>query len=328
MHINRSLLSVGGFAYAVFHAVLGFLWLESYQDKQTAIWPLIIYLALITSTILFYRGVRIPLAQAIITVAGAQYIPMLAQQKLDPSHFADYSTWYVMGIGTLLSAVSIRGHIWLAAVGMTFATLQITLWAGLENFFATGLLGAIMLFIGSSVINAGLVGAQVATQRYAQSNEQEAAETAAVAVAGEQRALLMRATLARSEELLSIIASGKPLSDQQRFEARLVEAGLRDEIRGRELMSRVTREAIDSARRRGISVTVLDEGGLHELSPEERSSVLHQISGALDGLTDGRVTIRAPKNEEWAATVAAFEPGSTTPKLWMRISPEAGCSDK
>jgi hypothetical protein len=328
MRINRSLLSIGGFAYAAFHAVLGFLWLESYSDPQTAVMPLVIYLILITSTILFYRGVRIPLAQAIITVAGAQFIPMLAQLKLDPSHFVDYSTWYVMGIGTLLSAVSIRGHIWLAAIGMALATLQITAWAGLENFFATGLLGAIMLFVGSSVINAGLVGAQVATQRYAQSNEQEAAETAAVAVAGEQRALLMRATLARSEELLSVIAAGQPLSEAQRFEARLVEAGLRDEIRGREMMSRVTREAIASARRRGVSVTVLDEGGLHELSHEQRSSVLQQISDALEGLTNGRVTIRAPKNEDWAATVAAFEPGSTTPKLWLRIKPNSSSSDK
>lgn len=328
MRIHRSLLSIGGFAYAAFHAVLGFLWLESYSDLQTAVLPLVVYLFLITSTILFYRGVRIPLAQAIITVAGAQFIPMLAQLKLEPSHFADYSTWYVMGIGTLLSAVSIRGHIWLAAVGMALATFQITAWAGLENFFATGLLGAIMLFIGSSVINAGLVGAQVATQRYAQSNEQEAAETAAVAVAGEQRALLMRATLARSEELLSVIAAGQPLSQEQRFEARLVEAGLRDEIRGRELMSRVTRTAIESARRRGVAVTVLDEGGLHELLHEQRASVLQQISEALDGLTDGRVTVRAPKNEDWAATVAAFEPGSTTPKLWLRISPSSGLVDK
>ena len=323
MRIDRLLLSIGGFAYAIFHAVLGFFWMEKYDDSQAALVPLAIYVVLAIPTILLYRGVNLPIAQAILTVIGVQLIPLWAQQHLQPEHFDDYSTWYVLGIGTLMSAVAIRGYVALAALGMIMTTVQVTLWAGVDNFFATGQLGPIMLLVGTSVVKYGLERASTETARYAELNEASAAKTASIQAAGVQRELLLRETLGRSEHMLDLIAASATLTDAERAEARLIEAGLRDEIRGRDLMSAITRLAIEQARRRGVNVTVLDEGGFAELSEADRADLHAQIAAALAGLSSGRVTVRAPRGEDWSATIAAFDGESNEPSLWLRISPNA-----
>ena len=119
--------------------------------------------------------------------------------------------------------------------------------------------------------------------------------------------------------MLNRIASGDALSSHEQVEARLLEAALRDEIRGRDLLNERTRQAIDSARRRGVAVNVLDEGGLAEFSPEAREGLLDQVADALDQVTSGRVTIRSPRDERWQVTIAAFEDASNAPKLWLRL---------
>ncbi|MEN9606741.1 MAG: hypothetical protein RL605_569 [Actinomycetota bacterium] len=319
MKMNRALLSVGGFAYAMFHAVLGMFWAAEYDDTSWAFLAVGLYAALAISTILLYRGILLPMPQAIATAVLAQLIPVFAQSHLQTNHYSDYSTWYVLGIGTLMSTVALRGHIWIAVSGMTVTTIEVMAWAGWQNFFATGLLGPIMLLLGTCVVTVGLSRAATETALYAEQNAQAVAHTAAQKTAGEQRSMMLSETLSRTRPLLALIAEGKALTTAQRREARLTEAALRDEIRGRDLMSAVTREAIYAARERGVVVNVLDEGGLAQLGADQVARLHEQIAEALGSLQQGKVTIRAPKGEAWAVTVAAFDDSASTPTLWLKL---------
>ena len=198
MRMNRALLSIGGVAYALFHATLGLLWASEYQNSAAAYLSIGIYVVLALATMLLYRGMKIPLIQAVITVAGLLVIPPLSQSQLDLQHLTDYSTWYVMGIGTVLSAVALRRHVILAIVSMCAAIIEIMVWAGWQNFFASGLLGAIMLLAGTAVVTIGLRRAEAETSAFAEQNERSVAEAAAVLAAGEQRSKMMLETLTRS----------------------------------------------------------------------------------------------------------------------------------
>lgn len=323
MRMGRKLLAFAGFTYAMFHAMLGLLWASEYKDSSAAYLSLGIYLALAISTMLLYSGLKLPLLQALLTVQGVLIIPPLAQSQLDVAHHSDYSTWYVMGIGTVLSALALRGHIVLAVVAMVGATFELMAWAGWHNFFGTGVLGAIMLLIGTSVVRLGLERAETETNRYAELNAQSVAQAAAQKAASVQRATMLQETLARTRPLLEAIAAGRNLDDAQRQEARLTEAGLRDEIRGRDLMSAVTRDAIYAARKRGVIVNVLDEGGLGALGAEQVAELHDRIARVLDSLDTGRVTVRSPRGEDWAVTVAAFDDGESTPRVWLRMDAQA-----
>lgn len=320
IRIDRRILATTGFIYAMLHAALGILWVAEYENSQPAIWAIVLYVALVISTMLFYRGVRLPLAQAIITVALGLLVPLLAQTHQAPELFNDYSTWYVLGLGTLFAALAIRGHIPLAIAGLMLEIFVVLTWAGWFNFFAVGLLGATIIVAGACVVRVGIERATREADRFAVLNAAAAADAAALKAAGEQRAEFLRMTLDRARPMLERIASAEPLTPTERSSALLLEAGLRDEIRGKDLLSEVTRASIERARRRGVTVAVLDEGGIANLDTT-KAEILHQeIANLLDTVEAGKVTIRAPRDEAWLVTIAAFVESSSAPVLWRRIS--------
>ena len=320
IRIDRRILATTGFLYAMLHAVLGLFWVAEYENSEPALLAIGLYPVLVIPTMIFYRGVRLPLAQAIITVSLGLRVPLLAQTHHAPDHYGDYSTWYVVGLGTLFAAVAIRGHIPLAIAGVVLEVFVVLNWAGWANFFAAGLLGALIIVAGACVVKVGIERAASESDRYAELNAAAAAESAAMQAAGEQRAELLRATLDRARPMLERIASAAPLTENEKTDALLLEASLRDEIRGKDLLSDVTRASIEGARRRGVTVAVLDEGGIANLSPAALTQLHLEISRLLDTVSAGKVTIRAPRDEAWVATIAAFTEDSNAPVLWRRIT--------
>jgi hypothetical protein len=320
IRLRRWVMSVVATIYALFHAILGLLWLNRYQNGSAAVASLAIYLIVVVMTIVMYRGVRIPVAQAILSVTLALTIPPLAQSQLTAEHFDDYSTWYVLGLATIMSAISIRGYTVLAWIGTFIFTCEVLAWAGWGNFFASGLLGGIMLVIGTSVINVGLERASDEAKQYEQLNAETVARSAAMVAAGEQRSKLLKVTLTRAEPMLHVIATGSALTEGQRLEARILEASLRDEIRGGDLMAPSTRGAVEAARRRGVQVSMLDEGGLACLAEAQREPLWLKIAEVIAGIESGRVTVRSPIGERWVVTIAAFSEGENRPQVWLRLA--------
>lgn len=320
IRINRKLLSILGLMYALLHAVIGCFWVAAYEESLPAISAIALYLVTVLSTIVLYRGDRLPTVHAIAATVLGLLIPPLAQANLNASHFADYSTWYVNGLGTLFAVIAIRGHVVLALIGVVVESIEVAGWAGWNNFFASGLLGPLTMVAGACVVTVGLAKAADEARKYADLTTAAVAEAAALQAAGEQRAKLLRETLDKARPMLRRIAEPRALNEAERQEARLLEASLRDEIRGKDLIGRDTREAIDRARRRGLSVSVLDEGGVANLSSRQLARLHRRLAQELDALESGRVTIRAPKDEEWLLTIAAFSDDSNVPTLWLRLS--------
>lgn len=113
---------------------------------------------------------------------------------------------------------------------------------------------------------------------------------------------------ARVRPLLTRVAQGTTLTDGDVTEARLIEAKLRDGIRGRGLDVPRVRNAVWEARRRGVSVSVLDDGGLAVLGPDRSATVVAAAAEVLEAelaeLSSGDVVARiAPAGRNPVATV-------------------------
>jgi len=127
-------------------------------------------------------------------------------------------------------------------------------------------------------------------------------------------------TLQRAEPILSKIVENKgELTEEQRREAQYLEAGLRDLIRGRGLIDDRVSDAADRARQRGVKVELLDDGGLEDVEHSEREQILERVTEAIDSVSDGKITIRSPKGENWKVTIAAMSPQRSQPSVWERI---------
>ena len=117
------------------------------------------------------------------------------------------------------------------------------------------------------------------------------------------------ATTARlaSGMLHRIAAASDGLTDEDRFECRVLEQTIRDEIRGRRLLNDAVRAQVVTHRRRGALVQVNDDGGIDDLPVELLEPMLAQIAEAITGLASDRIIIRtAPRDSDKAITVVAM----------------------
>jgi hypothetical protein len=109
------------------------------------------------------------------------------------------------------------------------------------------------------------------------------------------------------------------LTSEQKSQAALAEVTLRDEIRGRDLISPRLRDAVRAARLRGVEVILLDEGGLDGQDPDLVSRLLNDVANSVEGVQRGKITIRAVKGEAWLITVLVTDSPSDPPVLWLRL---------
>ena len=119
--------------------------------------------------------------------------------------------------------------------------------------------------------------------------------------------------------LESISESNGSLSKSDRVKAQLTEAELRDQIRGRNLLSMDVVSETRSARQRGIEVQLLDDGGLDDLTDQERVPYLWEIATRLKDVKAGKVVVRAAKGDSWRVSMAAIRKESDSPDLFIRI---------
>lgn len=130
--------------------------------------------------------------------------------------------------------------------------------------------------------------------------EEQSALAAAVAERTEQRNRLDR--LARP--LLTRIASDIPLTVHERIECELLEAHLRDHLRAPALSTPLVDEAALEARRRGVEVLLIDDGGLDDADPSVVDRVRSQVATVLASAQSGAVRVRIlPPGRETVASV-------------------------
>ena len=321
LRVPTWLLSFFGLVFGLFHAVLGVIWINENDRAEIVIAALIAYVAILIATISVGESRALPRWVAWIDLTVCALIPLAINSQLDASHLGDYATWYVLGVGTILGGMAVRGRRVLAWVGLAVLVLEIAAWGGLGSLASTGLPGVLSLVVTGHAVSLGVERAVKAAQELNRLAAVSAAETAAVEAAGEVRSKLLDKTLRTALPALNLIAAlGGNLTDSQKREALLLEAALRDEIRGEALLNDSMRSAIKAARERGVEVLVLDEGGLDGLEPEEREQLLNRASASFVNVSAGRLTVRSPRGEDWRITVAAVRPGTAAPDLWLKLS--------
>ena len=321
LRVPTWLLSFFGLLFGLFHAVLGVVWINKNDRPEIVIAALVAYVAILIPTIAVGRSRAMPKLVAVVDVVICALIPLAINTQLNPAHLTDYATWYVLGVGTILGGMAVRGQRMLAWFGLIILVGEIAMWGGLESLASTGLPGVLSLLVTGHAVSVGVERAVASTTELNRLAEVSAAETASMEAASQVRSTLLEKTLRTALPALNLIAAlGGSLTEQQKSEALLLEAGLRDEIRGEALLNDAMRKAIKDARQRGVEVLVLDEGGLTGLSDTEREIILNRAAASFVNVSAGRLTVRAPQGEEWRITVAAVRPGHSAPDLWLKLS--------
>jgi hypothetical protein len=259
-----------------------------------------------------------PIWLAVVNLLVAIAIPQLVQVAIDVTATGSQSSWYVTGVGALMAVTAIRGHAAISWVGMAIMALYVLTWGGIGSLFDTGLAGALALVVAAHAISYSLDRSEIETKQYLQKSIEIQALSAADSVTRQERSRRFSETLEVAYPLLKKISRGE-INQESRLEAKMLEAQLRDAIRGRNLINEKLRASIYSARQRGIEVTVLDEGGLDSITNLARDQIRNRLATELDQVVEGRVTIRASRGSKTSTTFVASRPGTATPDVFLRL---------
>ena len=239
------------------------------------------------------KRMRMPDWLAAFDLAVAIVLPLLVTSQLDPDVDNRYATWYVAAVGTLMTIAAARRQLLVAWVGVIALAVQTVVWAGPLALATLGVIGSIVWVAIAHTLTSALTSAGRETRRYAQAEREAAAWQAAQdAHLFEGRMRLGQTERLAAPMLRRIADRDGRLTDTQRAECRTLEASIRDEIRGRMLLTDAVRTEVRRARERGIVVTLLDEGGIDDLDEATRDRVLSRLAEAIAASNADRIIAR------------------------------------
>jgi hypothetical protein len=329
--IPRWLLLVLAALFSTYHVMLAITSIRIPASPWPTIVALVLYALATIASLSVGSRVRMPDWLAAFDLAVCIVMPVLVTSQLDPSEPNGYATWYVAAVGTLMTIAAARRQILAAWLGVIALAVQTVVWAGPLALGTLGVIGSIAWVAIAHMLAAALGTAARETRRYAQA-EREAAEWQAAQDAHvfEGRARLAHTNRVAAPMLRRIADRGGVLTPAQRQECRILEAAIRDEIRGRMLLTDDVRHEVQRARERGATVTLLDEGGIDELPEEERGRVLTRLAEAIATSNADRIIARTAAETSVAAVtvvgltapapgVALEDPDDLDVEFWLEI---------
>lgn len=345
--VPRPLIVLVGALFSGYLIVLGVssLPLGYASADAPVIVALAIYAAATIAVLVPGRRPRMPVWLASLAVAVAVMLPILVSAVLDPRREGGngYATWYVAAVGTLMTITVIRGRAGFAWAGIGFLVVQTALWAGPAALIGIGVVGSASWVAVAHLLTNALAKAVRDSQRFAIA-ERGAAEWQAVQEAhlNERQFRLGQTTVMALPMLRTIQQSAGELTAAQRAECLFLEGSIRDEIRGRRLLNDAVREQVMLARRRGTTVTLLDEGGIDDIEGEDLDRVLAALADALRRTNADKVIARTvPEGSDVAVTVVGLrssDDGSASllgdsldddeVELWLEIPRPTGSDDQ
>jgi hypothetical protein len=296
-------------------ALIGF---DRYDNWRFALGAILIYVFVALFSVFYYRTREMPALLAWISLLVVVIVPLLIHEAIDVSTVDSQTSWYVSGLGALMAVTAIRGQQAVSWIGTAVLSLEVLVWGGTESLFNSGLAGAMSLVFAANMLSYALTRIEIETQTYLDKAIEIEAAAAVESATRLERSRRLSETLRVSYPLLQKIAAGQ-LDESSKQEAKLLEAQLRDAIRGRELIDSKMQEAIRSARLRGVEVVVLDEGGLAALAENSKAELRQKLAAELDQISSGRVTIRAPRGGQINATFVASRPGTARPDVFLKL---------
>lgn len=296
--------------FSLYHVVLALYSLGMAISVLPIVGAIVIYVAATTVSLLPWGSLRMPIWMAAFNVGAMVSVTLLVTTQLDPQRQGGngYGTWYVAALGTLMTITSTRRRHAFAWAGIAFLVVHTIIWAGPSGLASLGVIGSVSWVAVSHILSSGMAKATKDALRFALA-EREATDWQAAQEAHvfERQVRLGQTSSSALPMLRRIQESGGELTDEERLECLHLEGAIRDEIRGRKLLSDAVRDEVMSARRRGAVVTLLDEGGLDELSESELNRVHVQVADAIRSTDADTVIVRtAADGSETAVTVVGL----------------------
>ncbi len=319
--IRRWIASTIPFIYAIYLPVQSML-LPNPLQRNYELLALCLYLAAAIPSFFLYKGLRLPLAQALFNLSVTVVMPALVIWQRAVINDVSVGGWVVMGTAVILTVTAVRQQRLLAVIGTISLAAQLLYQYGAIVAMTGGLIGAVVLVLAGLGVSTGIQRANSEVDHYRIQEETSRSQIAAITATRNERASRLQEILGAAIPMLSEVATAKdPLSPERKLQTKMLELSLRDEIRGRNLLSREMKAEIARLRNLGCEVAVLDEGGTDHLSAESKKELLNRAVLALQDVSQGRVTIRSPKGESFALTVVATLSGQAQPLVSLRLIP-------
>lgn len=294
--------------FSMYHIVLAVSTLRLVGHAAPVVACMVLYVAA-TATALLVRGRVLPVWVACFALATAVVMPLVAAPEVSLGSAPGYATWWIAAVGTLMVVLVVRQRAPFAWVGVVFLAVHTVLWAGVGALGSLGVLGSVSWVVVAAAFTAAMNRATRITRDFVLA-EQETADWQAAqdAHVHERQFRLQQTTRMALPMLQRIIDTCGELDDADRTECLHLEQAIRDEIRGRSLLSDDVRAEVMRLRRRGATVQLHDDGGLDELEPADLERVHARLAEALRRAHDAdNVIVRTvPEGADAAVTVVGL----------------------
>lgn len=306
--------------FGTYHAVLGLVSLFNYRSQALAVVAIVIYLAALFVVVLVGKKLELPNWVGFINLAVTVTVSLIMVGIIDFKPDASYDTWYVGGLGTLLAIGAIRRQRASAVVGMIWVTALTIIYGGMTLVFTAGIIGSWLWILVGYGSSRGLESSRRAAQDYFNRSLETRRLSEIAAVYKTERQARIESTLKLAGPMLKKIKNSKGLlSDSEKNKAKLLEAQLRDEIRGRNLAQAELVAVVRKLRKKGVEVQLLDDGGFDSISKQESQRLVSKIIKAISNIKAGKLIIRTVPGEQWRVSIVALRKESESPDLFLRF---------
>lgn len=307
--LSRYLLTGVAALFSAFHIALAIYSIDVAGEPGPIVTAIVLYAVATTLSLLPFGPQRMPIWLAAFDCGAVVALCLLVSSQIDLGREGGtgHATWYVAAAGTLLTIVATRRRYGYAWAGTVFLLVHTVAWAGWPALVTLGVVGSVAWVAIAQMIGRGMATATRDAQRFALA-EREATDWQALQEAHvHERQFRLGQTNYMALAMLRVIQdSGGELTATQQQECLYLESAIRDEIRGRSLLNDDVRREVMAARRRGIAVTLLDEGGIDDLRGDALQHVLARLATAIAASKADRLIVRTVSEGEIAVTVVGL----------------------
>jgi hypothetical protein len=248
------------------------------------------------------RGLSVALGAVLCAAAAAGLMSIAGIARPD-----GYDAWFFGAIAFDLLGLTVVGRFGTAWVSMALITAGCLTWALLGDRPAAVGVGLIVRHIATLAVGTALAvslrrsNAASAAFRAVQ-RRRRTEEDVARARAGARRSAVEQ-VLEQAGPMLRAIAEGRRMTVEDRRQMLVLEGALRDQIRTPRLSGSELRGVIDTARRRGVNVLLLDEAD--EATTGARRQAVQWLADRLEHTDEGGFTGRLRNSEGGGVRVSA-----------------------
>jgi signal transduction histidine kinase len=294
---------------------LGLLNANRFIEVAPAVLAMVAMCALAAVVLHAGTSLRLPTWAAVSSVALIAAVAGLMDFALPRDRWPDAALWHFYPLQLVLVVLAIRRRIKIALVGLLVLTVCYGWWSLRSDFGWTGLVIAVFgpaVFLLLAIIVTRRLRAIARRQDLAHRQEIVAAEESAGWYAARvQRSLWVADLIETASTTLTRIATAdRDIPVGLKTEARLLEAGMREALVARNVMSDELADVTDAARRRGVSVTFVDSRR-GPVPPIVGRAVTSEVRAALESSAVQKVVVRLGPGPHQVTSVV-YQDGAST----------------